>query len=435
MTGESLIDQELQNLGRLLGLLLGAAHLWSQQKEFDEGVAEAIRHRAILVNHRRYVRLVPAYRGLAEAQGLEGVDDVGTIVDELMVTGEFFKSYDRRWLDSGDFERMTGWLGTIFVRRPQIDLRGVGRIQEWRERLKADGISLTCSSGTSGRISFVPRDGFTLSALQTSGRFYPHSVWGALGGQERFDCLVLGRRGFGLGIQAGAAGLSRMAARSHFLLDAEVGAGAVRAAGMGESASGPGGDLEGAYARSHDFLEDAVRAGRPVLVFGTPPWIDRACSWALARRGEVRLPAGSIVVSGGGWKSSAPLGREELLARVEASWGVEASRVIDTYSTSELNCVLMSCAEGRYHIPPLVEPVVLDDLLGGVYGNDVEGLIGFLDPFAASYPGFVITGDRARLVRGRCGCGLRGWALAGEIRRAAESGPKGCAGAMTPVMA
>jgi hypothetical protein len=79
--------------------------------------------------------------------------------------------------------------------------------------------------------------------------------------------------------------------------------------------------------------------------------------------------------------------------------------------------------------------VVLDEALMGSVGTQGDGLLGFLDPFAMSYPGFVITGDVARLRRGSCPCGLAGWFIDREIQRAPGREVKGCGGVLASVTA
>jgi hypothetical protein len=432
------VDAELAELEQLLDLLLGAAVRWSQRRELDEDVVARIRGTAILRNHRRYVARIPEYRRLAADRGLVDVDDVRVIADELMVTTDLFKSYDGSWLESGDFERMTDWLGGIFVRRPRAALDGVADIGDWRKRLGGDGVYLTYSSGTSGRLSFVPRDWFTWNALRQSGAYYADATGPARPRPGTYDCLVLGPRGNGLGIQAAAHGLARPARRSHYLFDAELGADIVRDGGaarrFGDAVLAK---TDASYAAAFAFLRATVEEGWPVLVFGAPFQVSDACARVLAADERLALPPGSVVVTGGGWKAarSERLERAELLELIERTLGIGRSDVVDTYSTSECNCIFPSCAEGRYHIPPLVEPVMLDDRYVSVPGRDVEGILGFLDPFAASYPGFIITGDLARLVHGRCGCGLEGWSIVGEIERAPTSEAKGCAGVLASVTA
>jgi len=89
----------------------------------------------------------------------------------------------------------------------------------------------------------------------------------------------------------------------------------------------------------------------------------------------------------------------------------------------------------RFHVPPLLEPLVFDESLMPLSGNDLKGIFGFLDPFALSYPGFLITGDQVELVYGDCPCGRKGYALKGEIRRAPGKEVKGCGGIMASVKA
>jgi hypothetical protein len=430
-------DAELMELEQLLNLLLGAAVRWSEREDVDESVVARIRGAAILLNHRRYIARIPAYRRLAEDRALIEVDDVDVVANELMVTTHLFKSYERAWLESAEYERMTGWLASIFTREPRVALEGVRNVEEWRNRLRGDGVYVTYSSGTSGRLSFVPRDRFTWDALRRNGLFYSRAV-SAVAPATGYDCLVLGARGNGLGIQAAARGLTRAAHRSHYLFDVDLGADMLQDA-VSWRPVGEAGDVqeETAYAAAFAFLRRASTEGRPVLVFGTPAQVSAACGRVASDGAAVRLAPGSIVVCGGGWKAAEGerIPRRELVERVDDAFGIGAEHVVDTYSTSECNCVFPSCAEGRYHIPPLIEPVVLDDCYMRLDGDDVCGTFGFLDPFAASYPGFVITGDQARLVRGRCGCGLGGWSVVGDIVRTPTVEARGCAGVLASVAA
>ena len=102
----------------------------------------------------------------------------------------------------------------------------------------------------------------------------------------------------------------------------------------------------------------------------------------------------------------------------------------------ELNTPLMRCGDGRYHVPPILEPWLFDDtLLPLPPGADVTGTFGFMDPTATSFPAFVVTGDEVRLVRERCPCGLVGPALLGEVRRSPGNDVRGCGGILATVRA
>jgi hypothetical protein len=57
-----------------------------------------------------------------------------------------------------------------------------------------------------------------------------------------------------------------------------------------------------------------------------------------------------------------------------------------------------------------------------------------MDPFAVSYPGFLITGDAVQSTYRPCECGLAGESLL-SVGRAAGAEIKGCGGIMATVSA
>jgi hypothetical protein len=322
-----------------------------------------------------------------------------------MLSAGVFKSYEPAWLEARDFGAMTDWLADISACRPQLRDRDIEDLDGWRAALAAEGVHLSSSSGSSGRPSFVPRDASTWAALRGNGRFYATDD---SAGRAGFDLLALMPRGNALGLQAAAAGLARNAVRSHFL-------------------DGP---LEEALAGAIGFLADATKHGRPVLAFGTPDRASALCEGLLASGAPVRLVRGSRLLTGGGWKGARPISRAALHELVGRGLGLDGDAVIDAYSATELNCVLTSCARGRYHVPPLIQPLVFDEALEYIEDAETTGVLGFLDPFASSYPGFLLMGDVGHLTREPCACGLTGWSVLGEISRAPGHEPRGCAGAL-----
>lgn len=424
------LDRGFAPLWRLLCVLVDATAVWAGRGDHDEALVGRVRREAIERNFERAVELIPLYRRLVGAQRREHRHGLDEIVERFLVTTDVFKSYDPRWLEVADYARMTDWLGGLFFRRPEVLLDGVDDVDGWKQRLRADRVHLSWSSGTSGRLSFVPRDPVAHHAVRTNGASSFHRrLAGSPEGTAAMACLVLGPRGSGLGIQAAATGLARAASRSHHLFDAGTGAGGPRPGSR--PPAGPGGGAEASYAAAADFLRHASADGVPVLVFGPPFELQRTCE----RVGRSPLPAGSLVVTGGGWKGGSGLSRDGLADAVWRTFAVPPAGVIDVYATTECNAVLLSCAEGAYHVPPLVEPVVLDDVLEPVDGDDAVGILGLLDPFAVSYPGLLVTGDLAHLTRRPCPCGLSGWSIIGPIERAATEEAKGCAGVLASSMA
>lgn len=397
----------LERLLPRLRALLVAARLWARGGKLQAKAVDQALDEALLELHRHHVARIPVYRRLALDAGVEDVPDAATIARELMVTSDLFKSYDPAWLTERDFEALTDWLGTLFVREPAVSLEGVSDLADWRAHLRSGGVFVGISSGTSGRPSFVPRDHATLTALRRNGAIYARATYGNLFPTNP-DCLLLTGDGIALGIQAAARGLGAGAEHVHHLDPAGV---------------------DGGWHEAIAFLAAASGAERPVLVFGTPPLVDELCARAEA---DLRRPPapGSAVVTGGGWKTVRATTPAELLGRVERALGIPPAYVVDVYGATELNAYLLRCPHGSYHVPPIIRAVVLDDLLAPLEGDDVTGLLGFLDAFALSYPGFVIPGDVARVVRRACPCGLDGQAVVGPIERAPEHETRGCATAL-----
>ena len=149
------------------------------------------------------------------------------------------------------------------------------------------------------------------------------------------------------------------------------------------------------------------------------------------------MPEGSILLFGGGWKTfeGEKMGKAELLQVIEAAFGLKGDSAIEGYSMIEMNTMMTCCSEARFHIPPLIEPIVLDEDLLPKPGAGHRGIFGFLDPFALSYPGFLISGDEINLWHGECSCGRKGYAIDGEIQRVAGKEVKGCGGVMASVKA
>ena len=120
--------------------------------------------------------------------------------------------------------------------------------------------------------------------------------------------------------------------------------------------------------------------------------------------------------------------------KIGEAFGLSVSSVVDGCSMAELNGIVPRCEDGRYHLPPMIEPMVVDEQMRPMKGRDLSGTFAFLDPFAISYPGFIVSGDRVRLVDEVCACGTHAPAFTG-IGRAAGREVKGCGGVMASIQA
>lgn len=135
------------------------------------------------------------------------------------------------------------------------------------------------------------------------------------------------------------------------------------------------------------------------------------------------------IVTGGGWKTlgNQRIASESFRKRVEEVFGIPETRKGDTYGMVEMNAMASMCPEGHYyHVPHTwLKPLVLDSRFEPV-GYDEWGRFAFLDALAHSYPGFIISGDRVRLLEHCPVCDRAGPVLDDVIGRMPSEEMRGC---------
>jgi hypothetical protein len=97
---------------------------------------------------------------------------------------------------------------------------------------------------------------------------------------------------------------------------------------------------------------------------------------------------------------------------------------------------MVQCPEGHYlHVPnTFYKPLVLgNDLVPTDYSE--RGRFAFLDAMAQSYPGFIIAGDRVRLLEYCPICDRPGLVLEPEVQCAKGEEVRGCAEELRWVLA
>jgi hypothetical protein len=320
-------------------------------------------------------------------------------------------------------------------------------------------------------MSFVPRDAYTWSLLTGLGTSYIPLFQMRQGagrplerlaartaarlmsprgfsrffqnrGLRGFDGFFLSFSGGNQGTQVVGQVLAKMVGRSTFLFDLELSATAVRSLVRGASNDREQQVADAfldatihrraeSYRRVLESMRASVEARRRAMIFGAPFMIKEFCDWLAAESEEIALRPGSILFHGGGWKTfeGDRIEEAELLALVERTTGINASNVSEGYSMTEAQVVYPRCKHSRFHIPPITVTVVFDEALEPLSGDDVYGALGFLDPFAVSYPGFTITGDNVRRRAEPCPCGVSGLTIT-DIGRVPGREVKGCGGIM-----
>ena len=378
----------------LVQRLLVSARMWSSGMPLDFGAVATVRNEMLAANHRQHVTSIPAYGEVAREAGIGTNADINELRERLVLSDDWFKSYNPAWM-SGNLPALSNWLEAVSTVRLRPPPSTAIDLATWRAGLREQGVFVTISSATTGLPSLVPRDRLTLAALRSSSGV--RLPWSLPPGD--YDSLLLTPVGMGSGLQAGAAGLAASSRRVYH---------------YGE----PG---------WREFLCDAVRQQQKTVVYGPPARLALLVEELIRDGRQVDLPEGSCVLTGGGWKQDPAHDMGSLLDGASELFGVARTRCIDTYAAAELNTVFASCAEGRYHVPPVVEALVVDDLLRPLPGNgDGDGRLAVLDPMAISYPGRLATSDYVRLRNDSCPCGLDGQTLLHPVTRLRDAAPRGC---------
>jgi hypothetical protein len=433
----AVIEQEIHDLG---GQLRAAANAWAAcDGSFDELATTRLRRHAIARCHAHYRATIPAYRRLCAEMDVGDTAPLGLLAERCTVTEELFKSYDAGWLGDRDYGALSDWLRDVSSEAVPASAATARDVDDWLDRLEAGGLHVLYSSGTSGKLSFVPRGEASWNAYRGNGPSYLMYRVQRLGiDLSAMDGAVLGFRGGRMGIQQAGVELSRYLPTVRYLYDWEIRAETLRTLLTPSIVGAPmavGQDQ--AYWRFLTALQRASDARRAVWLFGAPYQVQRLCALMKAIDAPP-LRSGSVVTLGGGWKAfeGERVDRSTLSALIEATLGVPEERVLEAYAMVELNTPLMRCREGRYHVPPILEPWIFDEaLLPRAPEEDVTGTFGFMDPTATSYPAFLATGDQVRLVRAPCPCGLVGPAIVGEVRRTSGHEVRGCGGILATVRA
>lgn len=421
---------------------------WIQGAQLDPDRLRRLHERATVAAHAYYVESIPIYRKLASDLGMTDCNDAQMIRAEMSSSDHLFKSYPQEWIDAGDFEAMTDWVGQIASNRPRPDLDGVKTLEQWLQAMHRAGWLLNYSSGTSGHLSFTPREELTERAhVHFTVRQWTHMAGRIPLALDKFDGYFMVFEGGYQMISSQGHLLARQCASSSFMYPEPSNADLTRLSVKGAKSDAEtraladfrartGGNMDAHCTRILDGMIASAKAGRPVLLYAPPFQLLDLCQRMEARGERIRRQPTAALLTGGGWKSfeNQRIAREELLAYAEDRLGFQQHQMHEGYGQSECNAHFNRCAHGRFHVTPLALSMVLDanqDILpkGGV------GRYGFCDPFITAYPGFVISGDEVELIDEPCPCGLSGPAIVGEVRRAQGQEIKGCGGVMAATRA
>lgn len=145
---------------------------------------------------------------------------------------------------------------------------------------------------------------------------------------------------------------------------------------------------------------------------------------------EIQLDEESVISTGGGWKSRQgdAIHRNTFEELTSKCFGVPRENIRDGLNSVEFNTLLLDCEYKHKHVPPWLYVTIRDpENPDEEVSVGEEGLMGYIDPLAGSYPSFVLTDDIGKVIdQESCECGRTGQTVE-WLRRAKGAEARGCA--------
>jgi hypothetical protein len=385
---------------------------------------------------RRFAALRPGVASLDKLATQQGVDRFDTVEDALPLFFDHrvYKSYPLGLIEKRQFGRLTAWLDRLTTHSlTSIPLDGVTSVDSWLDRLDEHGMIVGHSTGTTGKLSFIPRSQTEWPAWQAA---YFRALSASIGVDTRElqlpNIAVSGyRSGHQMMTKMGKLfGRSEAGGREnrHLLYDYKLSSDLLSLAARMQAAEERGelDDLEfdpalleerkALIEASQHREEDSVRwfakqadefRGQRVRLGGTSADLVRLAVAGREAGIVCKFASGSILMFGGGMKGyrDAPSDWEEV---VKEFFGID--RLCSMYSMSECMGLAPLCTAGYFHFPPYMVPVVLDEDANPLPAAGTHtGRMTLFDLLAETYWGGFISGDQVTIYWDEdCACGWMG---------------------------
>ena len=388
---------------------------------------------------------VAALDKLATRQGIDRFDTVADAIP-LFFDHRVYKSYPLSLIEKRQFTRLTRWLRRLTTHDiTAIPLDGLTSVDSWLDRLDEHGMIVGHSTGTTGKLSFIPRSKVEWPAWQSAYFQTMRASTGVDSRKERIPNVSVS------GYRSGHQMMTKMGklfgqqeaggeANRHLLYDYALSSDLLSLAARLQDAEERGEldqleidrqlleeraqFIEASRHREADMLQwfakqaDQFR-GQRVRVGGTAGDLVRLVVAARKAGITCEFAPGSILMSGGGMKGyrDAPADWQDL---IKDFFGID--RLCSMYGMSECMGQAPLCSEGYFHFLPYTIPVVLDEDAVPMPTHGVHtGRLALFDLLAETYWGGFISGDRVTIHWDEdCACGWKGPRIDREIVRFGE---------------
>ncbi len=397
--------------------------------------AKKLKFDAIKYQFKRQYRLNKFYHGFCKDKKITP-DDIKKF-DDLekipLVPGEFYK-------DAPAGRDFALWLANVFTGDiPKIKIKGQNpSFDEVINSFNDKGLAFAYSSGTSGKHTFIPRDRRTFNiaeyaaAKNAISMAYPTY-------DPKMNGYLLMPNPFKTNVFAGKVCTVFFDAISDVksAIDRQINTELIKL-----SMTGQGGLkaklIRRALSRMNKkivkdiikWIEKNYKENKKIVFVGAPFLLDAVTNKLKEMGKTFDFGERCIILTGGGWKvhEDDRMPVETFRKQMKEVLGVNPDYCLDLYGMVEGNGWMVHCPEGHYlHIPhTYYHAMVLDDEFNPV-GYGEWGRFAFLDGTTYSYPGFIISGDKVRMLK-RCPiCDRPGPVLEPEVSRASGKEMRGCA--------
>jgi hypothetical protein len=415
------------------------AVLATSWRDYEDAQAAAIKLR-----FEQLKDSVSALEKLAKRQGVTSVDSVADALP-LFFDHRVYKSYPLAIIEKRDLGKLNAWLGRLTTHDlSKMDLEGLTTIEGWLDRLDTFGMLVGHSTGTTGKLSFLPRSRSELPAWDGAYNFAQHATTGVDPHKEFVTTFFPGYRGghhmmlkmlqlFGVPAAGGPEQFITLY-QSHISSDLSSLAGRMQSAEDRGELAKLGLDpallearqalIEQGRRREQDLDAWFARLigeyrGERVKIGGTAADLIRTARTGIDKGVKPSFAPSSFISTGGGMKGlkDPP---DDWEAFVIDYFGVE--RIAAIYGMSEIMGTAPKCSHGFYHLPPWTLAVLLnaDNEQLPKQGSQTGRFAAF-DILAESYWGGFISGDRVTIHwEEDCPCGWKGPRVDPEIARFSE---------------
>lgn len=402
---------------------------------------EDVQVEALRLQFDKFRSSVAALERLAKREGVTRIDSVEDALP-LLFDHRVYKSYPLSLIEKRDIARLNAWLGRLTTHDlSKVDLEGVTMIDQWLDRLDEFGMLVGHSSGTTGKLSFVPRSQVEFPSWQRSYYEAQRATTGVDAYTDKVETFFPGYRG-GHQMMMKMLSLFNIPASGgpehyHTLYSGHISSDLLSLAARMQAAEDRGEldklGLDPSLLKARDALiaqgkrrEQDIQAwffklfeefrGKRVKLGGSFGDLIRTARSGIDKGLTPEFGAGSFIMTGGGMKGfkDAP---DDWEGYVKNYFKIETVGMF--YGMSEVMGMSPRCSKGHFHIMPHTIPLLFDGEMKLLPREGAQtGRYAFFDLMAQTYWGGFISGDQVTLHwEEDCACGWKGPRIGPEITR------------------